>query len=949
MPVRRFVKTKWGLVSVVAALLIGAYALVGFLIVPRVLRTALMKDLPATLGVLPRVGSTRCNPFLLRLDVADFALRSPAGQPIFGFERLLVTFDVASLWLRDYSFRAIELTAPYVNAVVDLDGTVNLERLARSTAAPPFGAPQPRQTDAPLPALRIGSFKVVRGSLAYLDRRRPDAASLRLEPIDFDLSEFSTGRSGGNFTLTGISKRGERLDWQGHVAVQPLESAGELRIADLRAQTLWEFIRDRVNFEVSSGTLGLTLRYRFEAGRLQLDVADGSLEALAVRPRAGDQDWLTVPGLHLTGAHVDVAERRARVEHVAIEGLNVVAWLEPDGSLNLQRLAPVDSPVPLGPPVPVGATAGAAAPWRFDVPQIDIDGATVALEDRSTHPAAHWVLAPLKVRVSSLSQDLTHPLTLQIDTHLNDSGVVSLRGTVTPQPGTADLAVNLGLLDLRAVQPYLAPHTALTVVSGTLGGALSVHVGRQRDVPALKVAGDLRVDHFHSVDDTLQQDFINWDRLELAGISYSQDPDRLNIAQIAVRKPYVRAVIEADDSMNFERVMTAAPAGVAAPNAGQRRMPIAIQKVTIDSGQASFADLSVEPHFSSGINLLNGSISNISTAAGSRATLDLKGQVDAFAPVTLTGQFNVLGPSLFTDVDLHFRNISLPILDPYSDKFAGYDISEGKLSTEFHYQIDGRKLDAQHHLVIERLEFGAKTDSKQAVSLPIKFAVALLKDRNGTIDMNLPVTGSLDDPDFRLGGLIRKACVDLLMKAVTSPFALLGAVLGAGPDIQFIDFQPGQSGLDAAAIEKAKSVARALGERPSLAVEVPIAVVPDVDRPALAEAQFTDRLHAVQATAKTSATPLELLTRMYTETVGAAPALPAALAESAKLDFLGRAIRDHIHVGEADLTTLGQQRALALQQALLADSELAAERVFLVNNDKATVSDGRVRLELSVK
>jgi hypothetical protein len=121
--------------------------------------------------------------------------------------------------------------------------------------------------------------------------------------------------------------------------------------------------------------------------------------------------------------------------------------------------------------VPVGATAGAAAPWRFDVPQIDIDGATVALEDRSTHPAAHWVLAPLKVRVSSLSQDLTHPLTLQIDTHLNDSGVVSLRGTVTPQPGTADLAVNLGLLDLRAVQPYLAPHTALTVVSGTLGGA----------------------------------------------------------------------------------------------------------------------------------------------------------------------------------------------------------------------------------------------------------------------------------------------------------------------------------------------------------------------------------------------------------------------------------------------------------------------------------------------
>ncbi len=316
------------------------------------------------------------------------------------------------------------------------------------------------------------------------------------------------------------------------------------------------------------------------------------------------------------------------------------------------------------------------------------------------------------------------------------------------------------------------------------------------------------------------------------------------------------------------------------------------------------------------------------------------------------------------------------MFNPYSGKFAGYNITKGNLTTELHYKVDGRKLDAQHHIVIDQLEFGDKTASKDAVSLPVKLAVSLLKDRNGVIDLDLPVTGSLDDPKFRLAPIIWKVFVNILEKAVTAPFALLGSLFGGGPDIQFIDFQPGVGTLDAAASDKVKTVAKALIERPQLKIEVPIGVVPAADGPALVAARLKTQLASAQSAkggskksaAAAGATPpafeqldpatrLELLTQVYTKDAGAEPKFPDTVtgikskpeALAAKIDFLNKAIPEHIVIDEGELQALGQQRAKALQEVLLADPQVTAERVFLVSNDKATAKDGTVRLELSLQ
>jgi hypothetical protein len=1033
---RQFIKTKTFRIAAVVALLLGLYALAGFVWAPRLVRNALMTDIPKTLvGVTPSVGDIHINPFLFQVQVKDFYLTGTQGTKLVGFARLFIDFQVSSLWHRAYTFSNIDLDSPFANAVVFKDGRLNLAELSPR----PSDKPAPKN-DEPIPALRIGSFKVTQGFIAFDDRRRPSDFATRLEPINFELQNFATGVDGGRFTFSGTSKLGERVEWHGHLAVQPIKSDGEFQIAGLQAHTIWAYLEDQLNFQVNSGKIDVNATYKFalkDDVDLKVDVSKVALTDLAVRPKNSDVDWITVPQLTLSGTTLDLKPRHAHSESLTITGVKLLTWLEPDGSVNLLKLAatpalaapgpsplaaqnpPAGSGPPAAPSASIAPSPPAATPaaspahdagpaWQFELGEFALQDASISAEDRRTKPIAKVLIAPLSIKVTGVSLDLAKPVSVALDAKINDSGTLNVSGEITPQPVAANLNLKLGGIELAAVQPYVAQYTSMTLLAGKLGGDAKVRYAAQKS--ALQFSGNLSVANLHTVDNALHQDFINWDRLDIQGLNFQHDPDRLDIDQIRAQKLYARVIIEPDESINVKRILaapgatvvapsgnaspavtaTAAPApapplprkgrkpaavpaatAASAPAAGPA-MPMSIKKITLQAGQANFADLSVMPNFATGIQKLEGTVLGLSSKANSRAKIDIHGSVDEFAPVSITGEVNVLGAALYTDLAMSFRNIELSTFNPYSGKFAGYNISKGKLTTELHYKVDGRKLDAQHHIIVEQLEFGDKTESKDAVSLPVKLAVALLKDRDGVIDLNLPVTGSLDDPKFKLGPIIWKIFVNILEKAVTAPFALLGSLFGGGPDLQFVDFQPGAAELDPVGVEKAQSIVKALDARPQLKIEIPIAVVGELDRPSLIEAKYRAQVQeAMAATAarKKSAAAatafdqldasvqLDLLTRLYVSNFGADPKFPDSVEAiktkpektAARNDFLAHELHQHIAITESDLTALGQQRAMILQQALLMGTQIAPERVFLVANDKAKSQDGRVRLELSLR
>jgi hypothetical protein len=1013
-------RTRIARVLAALAVAVGLYALAGFVIAPKIARHALLEDIPKSLGVASSVGDIHINPFLLQVEIKNFALAGKEGR-LLGFARLFVDFELSSLWRRAYSFGRIEIADPYVNADVGPDGTLNLLQL-RPQSAPP-SAPAKSAKSETLPALRVGSFKVTQGSMSYRDRSRPAEFAARLEPINFELKDFTTGLAGGVFTLTGATTQGERIEWQGHLSVQPIESDGELRIDGLRARTIWEYLEDQVNFVINSGSINVQASYKFSLQDrldLSLNVAQASVTDLAVRARGSDEDWIDVAAMTVTGAGANLGKRTAQVDSLSLTGLKVLAWLEPNGAVNLLELT---APPPRAEKTAAqqrptlraetresdalvaanGAPgASAAVPWTFDLRELELRDARISAEDRSTQPAVKAVLAPLSLKISGVSLDLSKPVKLALDTRINDTGSLAVDGELTPRPLTASLSLKLAGIDLTPAQPYIAQHTSMTLRSGKLGGEAQLRYGAKQS-PAIKFAGNIYVEKLHTVDDALHDDFINWERLDIRGLNYQQTPDRLDIAEVAAHRPYARVIIESDASLNVKRVLDG-PGGAPAPSAGAAEkadspkpatatampsgtptarvtaaapgtapaMPLAIKKVSVREGRVGFTDLSVAPNFSAAIQDLQGSVIGLSSNPNSRAKVDLHGNVDAFSPVSITGELNILSAALYTDLAMDFRNIELSIFNPYSGKFAGYNITKGKLTAQMHYKVAARQLDAQHRIVIDQLEFGDKTESKNAVSLPVKLAVALLKDRNGVIDLPLPVTGSLDDPKFRIGPIIWKVLVNILEKAVTAPFALLGSLFGGGPDLQFIDFQPGASALDASQADKIKAIVKALQERPQLKIEVPIGAVPDIDGPALVTTELRVQLSEVEMQRggrKKADAPmpafdqleppakLEVLTQLYLKDLGQEPKYPdtvTAVKEkpelvSAKIDFLTTALREHLTVSADALTALGQQRAMTLQQALLTDTQIGPERVFLVANNKVIGKDGAVRVELSLR
>jgi outer membrane protein OmpA-like peptidoglycan-associated protein len=502
-------------------------------------------------------------------------------------------------------------------------------------------------------------------------------------------------------------------------------------------------------------------------------------------------------------------------------------------------------------------------------------------------------------------------------------------------------------------------------------------------------------------------------------------PDALSIDRIRVVKPFNRVIMSADQVLNVSAVFdpqgtaavlaarqaaeaakaaeparkksraelraekkaeeAAAKARAAAPpppapDLKETGMPIRIRELRVEGGQMDFADLSIKPSFAANITGLNGTVTGMSSDPKARAKVDFKGRVGEFSPVTIAGELQPFAYERYTDIGMKFENISLPIFNPYSGKFAGYSIAKGKLTTDLHYTVQDRKLDAKHHIRIDQLEWGPATAEKTEATLPVKFATSLLKDADGVINLDIPVTGTLDDPKFRIGPIVWQIIRNILTKAITAPFRALGALFKDAEESQFVDFAPGAATLDPATAERLGGLAKALAAKSDIRLNVPIATLPELDQVALVDQRFAAARDAAvrkvvygKKAADDKPLPafesldadkrIEALTAVVQQLSGAAPQVPPpptppegaprkdarALADSATLEFLEKDARSRLAPSATELDALGQQRAEVVQRALLADTGLAPDRVFLVKNGKVAAQDGKVRLELAME
>jgi uncharacterized protein involved in outer membrane biogenesis len=963
-------------VATVLAVLVGLYAGLGYWAAPRFIRGQVISQIAERYHRKASIGEVRLDPFALRLEADRFNLPDADGRPMIGFDRLAVRVSPASLW-RGVIFSEIALDGPRLRLVRRANGRLNIQDLAPPPNKPPAKQSRP-------PRITIDHLAIRRGHADWLDLDRAQPFAKTFAPVNFTLEHFSSVRDDAGYALSALTERGERLAWRGSVGLAPLASDGGFSIQQVQLPPLWALAHDAAPFDLTSGSLDLAGHYRFALRRetlsLDVDVSQARLSNAGLRARGAPADWVSLPAVVVTNVHADVAKRALSVGRIEASGPTVEAWTERGGSINLARYAPA------GGRNQAPTTQPATPAWTVDLPDLQVHGGRIAFEDRTASTPVKVTAMPVDLSVAGLALPIAKPVQVTASAEFDGGGWIKAGGNVMLDRPAADLEVEAADLGLPRLQPYLDGSTGMNLRSGRASarGHLRYAGG------AVGFEGAARVDDLHTTDKVLNQDFVNWRALRFDGLSIHSQPLAVRVHQVTAVQPYAKVVIGPNYVTNIVDVLNpkaaarpqpavqagtppaapvtpTAPTQAAAPQSVERKaLPIQIDLVRVDNGWMDFSDLSIQPHFAAGIENLAGTVKGLSGRQDARAQVNLTGQVDRYAPVKIDGLVNYFAARSFTDVKMSFQNMELTTFSPYSGKFAGYWINKGKLNVDLHYNIDDQKLNATHRVVINQLQLGEKVDSADAVKLPVKLIVALLKDRNGVIDVPIEIQGTLDDPKFKVWPLIWRIVDNLLVKVATAPFDLLGKLVGGGPEIQYVDFAPGGVTLDETDRQKLAALAKALAERPAVNLEIPMPVNPRLDRAALADARFRQELAAAAADwlGKRAAAPgaadaalaapksrRAILETYYRKAFGSKPAVPkpdnvSLGPDQVAIAWLEDKLRERIVVNDKDVQQLGRARAEAVQSAIVAGSQVSPLRVFIIT--APPIQDQSVRMTLSL-
>ncbi len=936
-----------------------------------------------------------------RTSLRDAHITDAQGAPVLDLPLLDVRIAAADLLTGRTSLESVRLQQPRLWVARHADGAWNLAALAPASTgggATAGGASRAFAVD-------VGRLDVTDGTVLLADAavKPPFAATLRA--VDLGVRSFSTAPGAtAAVELSLATDASETLRETGELTYSPLEAHGTLEVAGVPLRRYRAYYRDAVAFEVGGGVLGFSTGYAW-SGRgdgWTLSNLAATLRSLRLH-RAGESgDFLAVPETVLKGSSLDLTARNLALGELSLAGARLAAARGAEGAWNLASLLP---PSPAVPSEPAGGGPTAAAPgpggsppaWTFALKRLVLERAAVDVDDALPARPVHLVLAPLAVTASDLSTTPGAQGRLELRSGVNGSGTVSLAGGIGLNPLAARLAVDVKDVPLVPLQGYVTDRIRLVVNDGTASATGTLTVAAGGPAPSAGFTGRVAVDRLATVDAHAAEDLLKWDSLAFDGVSFSSEPFRLDIADVTLAGLASKVIVAADGTINLRRVLGVAPPqpasenedekasapaapaptpaliaaptpAAAAPEAGGTDA-VRIAKVTLKDGAIVFIDRSVSPEYRMEVTGLAGSVSGLSSLASTAADVDLHATVNGQAPLSFTGKVNPLAGNLFLDVKVTARDLDLPPVSPYSGVYAGYAIQRGKLDVDLAYKVAQRRLEAQNKVELDQFDFGEKVASPKATHLPVRLAVSLLKDREGRITLNLPVSGSLDDPKFRVGRIILKMIVNLLAKVATSPFSLLGSLFGgSSAQLDTVAFAPGATTLDATARAQLDTLAKVLYDRPGLRLEIAGRADETADREGLrrigleraVKREKLDDLVKKGGTAPSldavTVEPAEYdryLTRAYKHGKFAKPRNWLGIAKKESIPEMTRLLLASLDPSPDALRHLAAARAEAVQGYLLQTGKVKADQLFIVGSaGGAAAAKGKgaaTRVDLSLK
>ncbi|MBU9337101.1 DUF748 domain-containing protein [Burkholderia multivorans] len=866
-----------------------------------------------------------------------------------------------------------------------------------AASAPAASGAQAADTKAPPLDLTIRHVAIDGGTVNLDDRVPATPTALALTKLAATLDGFALQRkTPAKYTLSTSLSRGGDLKAEGTVDVAAKQVDTKLVVDALALAPLQPYLGEATRARVLDGALGATVNAKADWGKTPLDaqVADSelSLKSLKLATPDAKAPAIVLPDARAKIAKVDVAARTAEIASVDAHGLALDVKRLKNGNIDLAAFAS-----PAQPAVPqrtVARKAQAAAPsWHYRIDALNVKEASANFTDLSTPRPVKLAIKPLDLSVQKLGDDMTKPLPVQLKATLNRKGSLNVTGDVTAQPLKIALKIDGNRVDAAAFEPYFGSALNATIASALLNAQGNLTFAQAKDTMRAAYRGNVALVDVRMLDKATSDPFAGWRSLALTNLKANYDDKGTDVdaARVTFSNFYGRVLLDAQGRLNLNDIVAkeTGPAqsltrdasksepvplspGVTPPAAAQAASAAAAQQASapaaasatvvvkaapapqrpvrmhfgelvLQNGRVTYTDNFIKPNYTANLVAIKGTVGAFGTDSTTSAPVDIAANLAGNGPISIKGSVNPLIDKPALDLTATAHDIELTNLTPYSAKYAGYPITKGKLNVDLHYQLANDQLKANNHIFIDQLTFGDHIDNDTATKLPVKLAISLLKNTRGEIDVNLPVSGSLSNPEFSVGGLIWRALLNLIAKAVTSPFSLLAHAFGSGgEDLGYVEFAPGSAVLTDAQQKKLDTVVKMLTEKPSIRLDLIGRVDPDKDTPGLRTA-YVDRLVRQQKLKDVvgqgeSIDPMTVnvepgeydkyLTRAYKAADFKKPRNLIGLQKTLPEADMKKALAEHAPADDNALRALAQQRAQAVRQYL--DGKIDAKRVFVV-------------------
>ncbi|MDO9046930.1 MAG: DUF748 domain-containing protein [Methylobacter sp.] len=850
----RHIPSKVKIAVLIAGSLLGIYAILGFYLLPMLVKSKLPTLIRQETGRKASVSTVRFDPFSLQLSLQEFVLQEPNGQLFVRFDGFFIDINaVQSIGQAALIIDKVLLNKPVVRITKDKDGAFNFKTLLRNNnEAKQDACLEPCRRGGKMFPVNIVKLSIAEGKLDWEDAHFNSPEKETVYPINLVIENFTTHTGNpSNFGLTLELNTGGKLDWQGAIGLNPLSSSGHIKLENvklprIRALALQDFVQlDLQGYELFEADY----KADYVGNKFNVNVRQGKFELHDFQVSATAQDKALVKMLRFAvhGIGFNLENHELMIESVSANDADFKAWLNTEGVFNYQSLLPM-AKAEKSPVEPTEQTS-----WNININSIVLNNCGLTFEDQTLKKPATMTAKPIDFKLDNFSNKAGASLPFQLSLRLNETGSIKLDGNTVIEPLTAQIAVAVNGIGLEKFQAYVDKYARLDVIDGTLALDGKVLVANSaEDKLAVKFTGNSQIARLLTRDQLKNKDFVKWENLALNGIDVDFPANRYSAETLVLNKPYARVIIKKDKTVNFGDIMIAdkskpkVAVKVAKNKETEAQKPkFKLGKIQIIDGSSDFADLSLILPFAAPIKSLNGGASGISSEQKSIIKVDLKGNTYDLSPVDIKGEISpYLGDY---HVTVNFIGMPMPLISPYMVQFAGYKVEKGKISLGLNYKVENKVLTASNSILIDQFELGEKVENPNAVSLPLELAVALMKDSDGKIKIDVPISGSLEDPQFSISHIIVDALMNSISKVITSPFRALASLIGSEADLSTISFTAGEATLIKSEISKLDALAKALTARPVLKLAIKGAAFQEQDWPAVSDDALYDQLKRIKA------------------------------------------------------------------------------------------------------